>query len=174
MSETQTTDASEVVNAPLEGTECPHGCPVHAARGPLWAIVGWLTAALAAVLVATIPYDPGESLCGPWGCFPPLLALVSMHLLWFVALSAGVWAVARWLPGLLRPFGFVLLLAAVVATGVLVSNDLVQWLSRMPDDIRPFWPKRVGYRLLTLSDVPLVQSMLIGAMCVVRGRRVRA
>jgi len=140
----------------------------------LWAVAGWLTAALAAVLVATIPYDPGESLCGPWGCFPPVLALVSMHLLWFVALGAGTWAVARWLPGLLRPLGFVLLLTGVVATGVYVTNDLVQWLSRMSDDLRPFWPKRVGYRLLTLSDVPLVQSTLVGTLCVVRGRGARA
>ncbi|QJW98889.1 hypothetical protein [Frigoriglobus tundricola] len=174
MSETQTPDAPETVGAPVEATECPRECRRHAARGPLWAAVGWLSAAFAAVLVAIIPYDPGESLCGPWGCFPPLLALVSMHLLWFVALGAGTWAVARWLPGLLRPLGFVLLLAGVVATGVLVTNDLAHWLSKMPDDIRQLWPKRIGYRLLTLSDVPLVQSILVGALCVVRGRGARA
>jgi hypothetical protein len=136
--------------------------------------MGWLAAALVAVLIATVPYDPGESLCGSWGCFPPLPALVSMHALWFIALGASAWAVWRWVPALLRPLGLVLVLAAVAATAVLVSTDLTQWLSRMPDESRRFWPKRIGYRVFTLTDVPLVQALLVGAACAVRGGRSRS
>jgi hypothetical protein len=136
--------------------------------------MGWLAAALVAVLIATVPYDPGESLCGLWGCFPPLPALVSMHALWFVALSASVWTVRRWAPVLLRPLGLALCLAAVAATAVFVSTDLTQWLSRTPAEFHQFWPKRIGYRVFTLTDVPLVQALLVGAICTVRGGRVRS
>jgi hypothetical protein len=137
----------------------------------LLAVVGWLLAAFAAVAVAFVPYDPGESLCGVWGCFPPLLALVSMHLLWCVALGAGVWAVGRWLPGLLRPVGVILVLATAVATGEYVARDVVHWLNGMPEGLRHDWPKRIAYRVLTLTDVPLVECLLVGAVCAVRGRR---
>ena|GEM_PF-6361764 len=173
MSEAQMTDSPLPVDAgssPEAVMECEKGCPIHATRGPLWALAGWLAAALATVFVAVIPYDPGESMCGVWGCFPPLTALVSLHLLWCVGLSASVWAMRRWFPMLLRPVGLFLLFAAIVATTVIIADDLSSWLSKTPDQFRQFWPKRVGYRLLTLTDVPLVQSMLVGVYCVIRGR----
>src|SRR5579883_3051244 len=97
------------------------------------ALAGWLAAALATVFVAVIPYDPGESMCGVWGCFPPLTALVSLHLLWCVGLSASVWAMRRWFPMLLRPVGLFLLFAAIVATTVIIADDLSSWLSKTPD-----------------------------------------
>jgi hypothetical protein len=144
----------------------------RASRGALLAVAGWVAAAFAAVFVAGIPFDPGEAVCGVWGCFPPLPAVAALHLFWCVALSASVWAIARWRPWVLRPIGFVLLLASVAGTATFVGNDLLQWLSAMPVEYRHFWPKRVAYRVLTLTDVPLLQSALAGVFCIVRGRSI--
>ncbi len=149
---------------------CPLDCPLHKTRGALWGIAGWLGAALAAVFVATVPYDPGEKLCGVWGCFPPLAAVASMHLIWCVILGATVWAVHRWAPALLRPLGFVLVLAALGAAAALVGTDLTDWLSKVSADARRFWPRRLGYRVVTLTDVPVVQALVVGAACAIFGR----
>jgi hypothetical protein len=92
-------------------------------------------------------------------------------LLWFVVLGASVWVVRRWFPVLLRPLGWVLLLGSVGAAGVLLWDDLATWMSRVHGEYRELWPKRVGYRLLTLVEVPLVQGLLLGVVCVVSRRR---
>ena len=171
MPEVPTTEPPAETALPAESANsCPRACPRHAARGALLAAAGWLAAAVAAVFVASIPYDPGESLCGVWGCLPPLPALVAMHLLWCVALGAVVWTVGRRFPTLLRPLGLVLLLAAFVASAGLVANDLIDWLHQMPAEYRQFWPQRIGYRVVTLTDVPLVQSLFVGAGCAIWGR----
>jgi hypothetical protein len=159
--------ADPATNAPAG---CAEGCPVHRLGGSLIGLAGWLAAAVAACSVALIPYTPGEEVCGVWGCFPPLSALAAMHLLWCVALGAGVWAVGRWAPALRRPVGVVLLLASVGATAALVGNDVVRWIDGIPDGYRRFWPRRIAYRVSTLTDVPLVQSFLLGVWCLVRRR----
>lgn len=149
---------------------CPSACRRRAARGPLLAAVCWLAAAVAALSVAAIPYDIGESLCGVWGCFPPVPALVAMHLFWCVVLAAGVHAVRGWRPGLLRPLGVVLILAALAATALVVGNDLNRWLE-LPDRYRSFWPRRVGYTLAITTDIPLIQSLAAGVGCLLLSRR---
>ena len=160
---------SEVESAAERSPAAPT-CRRHAARGPLLAAAGWLAAAVAALAVAAIPYDIGESMCGVWGCFPPVPALVAMHLFWCVVLAAGVHAVRGWRPGLLRPLGLVLILAAVAATALVVGTDLTRWLE-LPDRYRHHWPRRVGYILATKTDVPLVQSLAAGVACLILSRR---
>ena len=150
---------------------CSRSCPRHAALAPVLMGVGWLAAAVAALSVAAIPYDFGESLCGVWGCFPPIPALAAVHLLWVVLLAAGVWAVLRWRRGLLRPVGWVLITASVATAATVLGGDVGAWVERVPAEYKVFWPKRVGYRLATLTDVPIVQALLAGVACVFLGRR---
>ena len=57
-------------------------------------LLAWLLSIVASVSIGLIPGNLiGESLCGVWGCFPPVQALASLHLLWLVALMPPVW---RW------------------------------------------------------------------------------
>lgn len=170
--EAQTVSVVGVASA--GGTKvCPKHCPRHAALGSLLGVAGWLGAALAAVAVATVPFDFGESLCGAWGCLPPLPALAAMHLLWLVAGGATVWALRRWVPALLRPAGVVLALAAVVGLAVVIGQDVPQWAHRVGVEDQHHWPKRVAYRLATLTDVPFVQAVLTGVACGLFGGRRR-
>src|SRR5205823_10123140 len=106
-----------------------------------------------------------------WGCFPPLPALAAMHLFWCAVLGACVWAVRGWRPRLLRPVGAVLLLAAAATAAGVVGRDLDRWFRRAPDEYHPLWPRRAAYTIATLTDVPLVQSLVAGAACLALGRR---
>lgn len=150
---------------------CPAGCRRHAARGPLLAAAGWLIAAVAVLAVAAVPFDSGEALCGVWGCLPPLPAVVAMHLFWFVVLGAGVHAAAVLLPGLVRPLGFVLVLAAVAGAAVVLGGDLSRWLEHTPDYYQSFWPHRLAYTLGTKTDLPLVQALAAGAVSLALAKR---
>jgi hypothetical protein len=162
-------DASEA----RPSAACSSRCRRHAARQPLLAAAGWLAAAVGSLLVAAIPYEGGESVCGVWGCFPPLQAVAAMHLFWCVVLSAAVWSVREWLPRLCLPLGVVLFIGAATTTGVVLGNDLYRWLNSMPEEYRIYWPRRVAYTLATLTDVPLTQSLLAGLVCIGIGRPFR-
>lgn len=155
------------------GEGCGVGCRRHAARGPLLAAAGWLAAAVAALSVAAVPLDPGESLCGVWGCLPPLPALAAMHLCWCVAFGAVVHAATGLRSGLLRPLGVSLVFAAAVAGALVVGRDLSRWLE-FADPHRHFWPRRVAYTLAVNTDLPLAQALAAGVACLVlavrRGR----
>jgi hypothetical protein len=149
---------------------CPRACPRHAAGNALIGVALWLGAALASLMLAVVPYDPGEVLCGVWGCLPPLPALVAMHSLWFVALGGTVWAVGRWFPSTLRVFGLVLMLVALGTAATMVAPDLDRWLTGLPEEYQRFWLRRIAYRLATLSDVPIVQAAIVGLLCVTFGK----
>jgi hypothetical protein len=146
-------------------------CPHDATRGVLYAVIGWLTAAILALSVSVIPFDFGESLCGVWGCLPPLPALVAMHLFWCVVFSAGVWTVCRWWPFQSRRIGIAILIIAFGLCFVVIGRDIINWLSLASPEDAHFWPRRMAYTIATQSDLPLLQSILAGAMCLIPFKR---
>lgn len=156
-------------NRPVE--TCSAGCGRHAARGPLLAAAGWLGAALAALAVAAVPFDPGEALCGVWGCLPPLPALAAMHLFWFVALGAAVHAASATRPPLVRTLGVVLVVAAVAGAVLVLGGDLSRWLDQVPDRHQRLWPRRLAYTLATKTDLPLAQALAAGGACLALAKR---
>lgn len=171
MSSDPLTDDSEAFLVLPDAGRCSNGCRRHAAMKPLLVAVGWLAAAVGSLLVAALPLDSEESVCGIWGCFPPLQALAALHLLWCVAIGAMVCSIRKWRPVLLLPGGFFLFLVVVVTAAVVIGKDLHDWYDKVPSKYRVFWPKRIDYTLATLTDVPLVQSLLAALVCIYLGRR---
>jgi hypothetical protein len=176
MSEASILNNSNSAENPLEAhrpatTTCP--CARHAALKPLLTIICCLAAAAGSLLVAEIPYDTEDLLCGIWGCYPPLQALAAIHLFWCVVLSTGVCVIRGWKPHLLQPVGILLLLVAVMAIVAIVGNDLTRWFQRYSPSTHSFWPQRVAYTIATTSDVPLIQSFLAGTACLVLSYRRR-
>ncbi len=153
--------------------QCGIGCRRHAVGNSLFGVIGWLCAALAAVCVSMIPYDFGESVCGVWGCYPPLQALVALHLLWCVAFGATIWAARRFITKNLLPLGLVLGAGAALGIGITLAEDLPKWTAHLPDELHRLWPRRVAYILATRTDVPLVEALVAGAVCTALGRRSR-
>lgn len=135
-------------------------------------VVAWLCVASGALGVADIPGEYGGSMCGVWGCYPPLQALIAMHLFWFVAMVPVVLALAWYSPRHLRRIGVVMAAGAGLTAVGVVGWDVVSWV-RWSDELRPHWPKRALYTLLTTSDVPLIQTFLAGIASIALGRNAR-
>jgi hypothetical protein len=53
----------------------------------------------------------------------------------------------------------------------LLGNDLHHWTQGLPERYLNLWPRRVVYTLSTLTDVPLVQSLVAGMVCIGLGRQ---
>jgi hypothetical protein len=136
--------------------------------------IGWGLAAFGALALASLPGDFGHSLCGPWGCFPPIQALAAMHLFWVVVLLPLMgWGLAKGQSHQLRRAGGLLFFGAVLAIVAVTGRDLLSWLPTVPPEFQVYWPRRVLYTLVTQSDVPLVQLLLAGAICWWVGNRSR-
>ena len=134
-------------------------------------MTGWFAAAIASLFVVEIPYETEPSVCGVWGCYPPLQALAALHLFWCVVIGAVVWGIREWKPLFLRPLGMCLLIGAAATTIAIVGIDLILWYRGVSDVFQHLWPKRVVYIIATSSDVPLLQSLVAGIVCIVLGRR---
>jgi hypothetical protein len=128
--------------------------------------VAWGLAAYGALSLSRIEGEFGHSLCGPWGCYPPLQALVAMHLLWVIGLLPFVgWGLMKARPHHLCLAGTLLFSAALLGIVVVAGRNVLAWLQTMPPDLQTYWPWRALYAVVTLSDVPLLQGLLAGAIC---------
>jgi hypothetical protein len=138
--------------------------------------VVWGLFAYGTLCLGQLPGDFGESLCGVWGCLPPLQALAAMHLLWLLLLAPLiVLGTAQLGPRFLRFAGMLLVSGSVLAIAVVAGLDLLDWFSRTAPEFHVYWPRRTLYTLLTLSDVPFFQLLIAGAICWASAdRRLRA
>jgi hypothetical protein len=133
---------------------------------------GWGLAAYGALSLAGLEGDFGHSLCGPWGCLPPVQALAAMHLFWAVVLVPPVaWALTRGRPRHLRLAGMLLFFGALTGIVVVAARDLLAWLPDAPPEFQAYWARRALYTVVLFSDVPLIQGLLAGAICWGVGRR---
>lgn len=138
----------------------------------LW-IGGWGLAAYGVLMFAFLPVDLGHGLCGPWGCAPPLQALAAMHAFWVVALvPPTAWALKLLSDRNLRLVGSAVLGMGLTGLGIVVARELLVWLPSVPAEVQRYFPQRLLFVLATLSDLPLIQVTLAGAVCwSVGGRR---
>lgn len=154
-------------------TECEMGCPIHSAMRPIRRWVAWLAAMVTATSIYSIPCEYDESFCGVWGCFPPLMALISLHLLWFIALAAVLHETYVRKRDYLFPAGLILTGISAIATSMVLGLDLRNWLIKSPSEYGIFWFNRLAYRAITFTDAPLVEGILIGLITIGLGSRSR-
>ena len=124
-----------------------------------------------ALLVAELPVDTPEWLCGVWGCFPPLQALAALHLLWCIVAAATVHWLASRNAGDIRIEGMLLILLSGVAIFWFVGRDLLDWVSLVSAEYAAYRPRRIGYTLATQSNLPLIPILVAGMVCYQIGRR---
>lgn len=123
---------------------------------------GCLAGALA---IANLPWDLGHAICGPWGCGPPMQALVACHLAWFVVLVPPAVLLVRWSKAsntMRRRVGLLLVaLAGAVLLAMMVYERLTWWPRASEWQRAHFW-QRCGFVIATTVDVPVIQVLLIG------------
>jgi hypothetical protein len=58
-------------------------------------LTGWGLTLAGTLSIASLPGDWGNSICGAWGCGPPLQALVACHASWVVVLIPAGMSIRR-------------------------------------------------------------------------------
>ncbi|MBI3408397.1 MAG: hypothetical protein HY040_08575 [Planctomycetes bacterium] len=144
-------------------------------------IIGWLilwfVAAGALLWFGELPGDVGHSiygysLCGHWGCLPPLQALVAMHGLWILVLLPFVaWAARTWRPIAIRIAGYSLLGLGILAIAGQCVHELLTWYMDVPADLRRYIWQRMAYALACNTDLPAVQMLVAGVVLLFVARK---
>lgn len=119
----------------------------------LWtaAIVGILHAE---PLFASV-FGDGHSVCGPWGCGPPLKSLLVWH--GFVAvltIPAAAWLGTSFATSSSRAAKFVLVLALAAAATFVVTNTGMWW-STASASLRGYVFQRAVFSTVAFTDAPV-------------------
>lgn len=111
-----------------------------------------------------VPWPVDHGICGPWGCGPPLGALIACHAGWFAFLAGPAWMAKMLIPiRSLRIFGIAgLLLAVGGLIGVAIVQSMVWW-PQANAWVRPYWFQRYLFETATLVDLPVLQTAAIGS-----------
>jgi hypothetical protein len=110
-----------------------------------------------------------HSVCGPWGCGPPLSALLACHGFWLVlmapvAATAVLYLPVKWVWRL----GIVLAGAGFLGLAAVAAWEAATWLPQASDWQRHYIGQRYLFSVATLVDVPIVQSLMLGTiLCLV-------
>lgn len=120
-----------------------------------------------------VALDWGHSICGAWGCGPPLQALLACHLAWLVILAppgAVLVRSARVPAHILQRFGTLLCVLAVVFVTTLLVHQRIAWWPAVSEWQRGYFWQRRGFVIATMVDFSMAQVLLRG-MYLLLGRR---
>jgi len=112
----------------------------------------------------------GHSICGAWGCGPPLAALVAYHGFWFLLiLPLAVLLSYQLHPANSRRVGLVVFAIATAAIALVVVVDAINFW-QYPTG-RNYLVQRCLFRLATYVEFPLIQLALAGLVLWLYGAR---
>lgn len=126
-----------------------------------WSICLWWS-----LLLQQLPASAfGEhSVCGPWGCGPPLPVLLACHAFWMVLLSPPAVVAALRLPGTrVRLLGTLLVVLGVAGLVAVGGWEAATWLREANEWQRRYFLQRYLFSVVTFVDFPILQVLLIGA-----------
>ncbi len=122
---------------------------------------GWALALFGVLQVHQLEGWFGRAICGPWGCGPPVSALIGFHGFWLLLMVLPAWWLKNCLASAtLHRLGTGLMLVAAVGIMLLLAVD--GWKSWHQEAMRSYRMQRSLFRLATFVDFPLVQLGLIG------------
>ncbi len=121
-------------------------------------LIVWGLALTGTLSIANWPGNWGHSVCGAWGCGPPLQALVACHASWLVVLIPVMARVRRITSfrtvRLAGAIGFSL--AITCALGVVI-HEYLTWYAQASEWQRPYFWHRVGFVIFTTVELPLLE-----------------
>lgn len=111
----------------------------------------------------------GISVCGAWGCGPPVRALASWHGFWLVFVSLPVGLLIRsWPARRLKAVGLGLTGAGVLGLIAVVAYEAVTWLPGA-SDLSSYFVQRCIFAVATLTDIPLIPTTIGGVALWISG-----
>ncbi len=135
----------------------------------------WGCLLLAVLQVRYLPIDSQHSVCGPWGCGPPLPPLIAYHGFWLVLLSLPTILACRGLDDAqLRWLGRIVAATGISGLFIIGVWDMIpalpHWLLRVGNMPTKYLVHRYLLAVATLVDVPVVQIALAGITCSMTAR----
>lgn len=113
--------------------------------------------------VARWPGNWGHSVCGVWGCGPPLQTLVACHVSWVVVLAPpALYLLSRAsqreaFARALSLTSIVVLILAVTLVAIAAAHEYLTWYATASDFQKIYFCRRVGFVLITTVEVPLLE-----------------
>ncbi len=148
-------------------------------RTIIWflASCGWGICLWWSLLLQRLPSSAfGEhTVCGPWGCGPPLPVLLACHVFWIVLLTPPAFVTALHLPPhrvrLLGTLLVVLGLSGLVSVGIW---EAATWLREASEWQRPYFVQRYLFSIVTFVEFPILEILIVGGgLWLAEGRRLR-
>ena len=129
-----------------------------AAKIALWG------AALAGVLrISRMSVAADNGICGPWGCGPPLNALIACHGFWIVLLLPPTVMLLRRGPArTVHAVGLVSTSIGIATLSVIAIWEWTHWYAIASDWQRGYLVQRYLFSIVTLVDVPVIEITLLG------------
>lgn len=118
----------------------------------------WSLALIGSLQIHQLGGRLGHAVCGPWGCGPPVAALIGYHTFWCLLIfPAALILRVRWCPRACRHLGVGLLIVGIVGTVALL---LIDGFNNAAAETYPLrWSM---FRIVTFVDFPLLQLALTG------------
>jgi len=142
-------------------------------RTGLW-LTAWTAAIAACLSIRSWPGNWGHWLCGPWGCGPPLQALVACHSAWLVLLLLPAVVLSRYQwpsPAALRKLGTFLICVAIAVLGLIVARQRLDWWNAAQGPQQEYFWQRCGFIVATTVDMPVVQMLIAGTYLLITSPR---
>ncbi len=131
-------------------------------------LVVWATALFAVLRIGTVTEQGahahnGISVCGPWGCGPPVRALLGWHGFWLVLVVLPVGLLIRsWPAGRLKLFGAGLTAVGILALIGIGIYEAATWTPPYSGGEQSYFIQRYLSSVATLTDIPVVPVTLAG------------
>lgn len=134
------------------------------AKSCAW-LIAWGITLTGTLSIANLPGNWGNSVCGAWGCGPPLQALLACHASWLVVLVPMAVVASRTLNAQSVRRGSIIGLA-IATTGALVFalHDYFTWYAEASEWQRSYYAHRVGFSILTTVETPVFEIAGISAV----------
>jgi hypothetical protein len=138
-------------------------------------IVVWGVIFLATLSIGQVQADWGHGICGPWGCGPPLQALIACHLSWLVVLLPLA-ALIQTTERFTRFVGSMLITFGLIGIVGIIAYELFTWWPSATELHRRYLWQRLGFSIVTLIDLPVIESIITGCFLYVQAasQRIRS
>ncbi len=131
-----------------------------------WGLVLW-----GVLQIGDLPLSATHSICGPWGCGPPLPALIACHGAWLVILAPIAYLIPIRLSSFLsRIVGWSIMMIGMLGVLGVGLYESMTWLPAVDDSLQHYFVRRWAFSVITLTDVPMLQTIGLGGMFILLGR----
>lgn len=123
----------------------------------------WIAAVWGSLQIHRMDLNLGHSICGAWGCGPPVEALIGYHGFWTlmvlpIAVGLGLYLSAA----TSRKVGVAVVLFGLVAICIHVGWDAFTYANRVGS--AEYLIQRALFILVTSVDLPMIPTVLAGSL----------